>query len=88
MLWRTSFSCGYCDNHEISAPRSTIPCWMEKTTPGPPIEAAYCNATSRLVVVDRNAYEIGVQPSEVAQASIERSNGGREAHSARKQWER
>ena len=52
---RISFSCGYCDSHPMSAPRSTMPCWMEKTTPGPPEEPAYASATLRSVVVDMKA---------------------------------
>ena len=48
---RISCSCGYCESHQMSAPRSIMPCWISKTMPLPP-EAAYCIATSRFFVID------------------------------------
>ncbi len=38
----------------MSAPRSTIPCRISKTTPGPDVADAYASATARSVVVDMN----------------------------------
>mmetsp|Transcript_348 Transcript_348/g.655 ORF Transcript_348/g.655 Transcript_348/m.655 type:complete len:389 (-) Transcript_348:1086-2252(-) len=52
---RISRSCGYCESHCMSAPRSTIPCAISKTNPAPPSFAAYCSATSFSRVVDVNA---------------------------------
>mmetsp|Transcript_12832 Transcript_12832/g.40922 ORF Transcript_12832/g.40922 Transcript_12832/m.40922 type:complete len:305 (+) Transcript_12832:515-1429(+) len=50
---RISSSCGYCDNHDISAPRLTMPCLASMTMPGrDPSPLAYPIATPRSRVVD------------------------------------
>jgi len=48
---RISHSCGYWLSHEISAPRSTMPCLISKTIGVPPV-SAYETAMLRSVVVD------------------------------------
>ena len=68
-----SFSCGYCESHETSAPRSIIPIFISKT-----IEAsfslplsAYSIATFLIGVVDmkanstppRTLYSLGISIS-------------------------
>ena len=57
----TSFSCGYCDSHVKSAPRSTIPMRISKivmASPGLAPAEAYKTACSLSVVVELKPYSM------------------------------
>jgi len=45
----TSASWGYCESHEISAPRSIMPCWISTTMPNLSCEYWYATLTSGVV---------------------------------------